>query len=170
MRSIKILPLLMIFAIAPAWAADKKGEPPEYLQKKHQMREAEMKSFDANKDGLLQVEELARGIDKRFVSRDLNKDGFLSSGEVQGHISKYKAQKSGTYSEKRVSKYSKRLEGRYKASDGNEDGMISKEEYRNYMVPRLKGRDKNKDGVLDKTEYRLEEEELPKPKKKRFEK
>lgn len=154
-----------------ATAGEKKVNP--YMQEKIDKRKAEIKRFDTNKDGVLQEKELQGSLDQKFMAADTNKDGILTQAETDAVLGKYKAdqQKANKdpkkYNPKQTDYYSNRMENRYKASDKDKDGNVSKDEYKEYMGRRLDGLDRNGDGIVDSNEYRTEEEKAPLPSRKK---
>ncbi len=151
---------IVILSFPTIAAAEEKKEVPEYLQKKYDRRVEDIKAFDANKDGVLQTEELQKSSTTKFDAADVNKDGVLSSDETAASLEKFKTDKQGTYG-KAVEQKANRLKNRYKNADKDDDGQVSKDEYQAYMGKHQQNFDRNGDGVISKEEYRVDDEKVP---------
>jgi Ca2+-binding EF-hand superfamily protein len=100
--------------------------------------------FDKDKDGKISQAELKEGMDKLFVDIDTNKDGSITKDEMQAHHK--------TMHEK----YQGAMQERWKLSDKDGDGLLSKAEAESADMPRLvrdfDKLDRNKDGKLSHEE------------------
>ena len=164
MKKIITLSMTALFLLAaPAIAyADDKEPVPEYMQKKLDNRQLEMKALDVNKDGILQASELGQKAEKTFDSADVNKDGVISSEESAAAMARTKTQNlEATGSKSQANRQAMRTKSQYKNADRNDDGTVSKQEYEAFFGSRHQTFDRNGDGVVTTDEYRSDSEKLP---------
>lgn len=149
-----------------AWAVEKQKELPDYIKQKQQRRADDIKVYDANKDGVLQPEELQKSRETKFNALDKNQDGIISPDETAGSLEKFKQPQPMETSADKLKKMeadreANRIRNQYKLSDENKDGKISKDEYQGYMSKQQQFFDRNGDGVVSQDEYRAEGEKIP---------
>lgn len=154
--------LIILFMPSSVFAGHKEGHPLSKSQeKKYERRMPEIKKMDLNKDGILQQNEIEKGVKSKFEALDTNKDGVISADEQSAGIAAFKKDKAelyGTFIEMRI----RRLENRMRNADKNKDGVISSEEYEAYFGARYKNMDKDKDGILSIREFRTDVEHVHK--------
>lgn len=157
MKRLLLLSTALAFVAAPALSDE---DVPTNIQRKYDRRLEEMKTLDKNKDGVLQVQELQGGVEKKFNAVDTNKDGVISSQEREAAIDSFKKNAQKTYGNM-TDKRARKLENRYNSADKNEDGQISEQEYNAYFGGRYQNFDRNGDGVITEKEYRSDTEKVP---------
>lgn len=147
-------------AVPPPCTPEKKdfSDKSPSIEKKYGRRQAEIDKMDANCDGVLQADELQKGIDARFEAADADKDGVLSQAESAAIIGQFKADEQEEYGVA-TDKKARKLEKRLDKADANEDGKISAEEYSAYYKKRYGKLDNNKDGILDVREFETDVED-----------
>jgi Ca2+-binding EF-hand superfamily protein len=94
---------------------------------------------DANKDGILTLDEMLAGREPRFTRLDANKDGTIDAKEIEAQA------------RERIDYWAKRLVRRF---DQDRDGKVTKEEFGRLVRERFTMRDLNDDG-------RITDEDLP---------
>jgi Ca2+-binding EF-hand superfamily protein len=92
-----------------------------------------LKEMDANKDGVIMLEEFLGRTDGRFARIDKNGDGFIDASDLAA------AAKEGT--EYRIKRFLKMF-------DTNRDGKVTKEEFEQRAKDRFAMRDLNSDGEI----------------------
>lgn len=137
----------------PVLAKERTVSP--YIQKIYDRRTNEMKAFDKNKDGTLQVEELKASSQQKFDAADANKDGKLSRDETALLV------KQANGDRRAIGPEANRVKNRFSSSDLDDDGVVSKEEYSQYMGNHQQNFDRDGDGKISKEEYRMDGEKLP---------
>ena len=127
------------------------------LDKKYGQRQAEIDKMDANCDGVLQPEEMQKGVEARFAAADTNKDGVLSEEESAAIVEQFRteAQQENAAAANRGSQKLKNLLGKV---DKDGDGNISAEEYKGFYGDRYRQFDQNGDGGVDVKEFRSDTE------------
>lgn len=157
---IKILALAAV-VLLPFLVRAEEGKPiPEYLQKRYDRRLEDIKMFDLNRDGVLQVDELKRSTATKFDLADTNKDGILSPEETAAAVDKMKSREQAVYGNS-VRQYANRLKNRYKIADKDHDKQVSRQEYETYMTRHQQNFDRDGDGIISPDEYRADEEKVP---------
>jgi Ca2+-binding EF-hand superfamily protein len=160
-KTVRMIVMVSLLSISSIANADDKKEVPEYLQKKYDRRVEDMKKFDQNKDGVLQVEELQASPTTKFDAADINKDGVISQQERADLLDKFKSETGASHGESLSKSQANRIKNRYKNADKDDDGNVSKEEYQSYMSKHQMNFDRNGDGMISKEEYRMDGEKLP---------
>lgn len=161
MPRLSLMAALAFMTAAPLPAlADDSNEPrvPPQLQKLYDRRQADIDAMDANKDGILQPEELQAGTDGKFKAADLNGDGVISPEEAQQAVATFETDHQDMYGNQTERK-GRELEQRLDKIDANEDGIISQAEYEAYYKERYTKLDKDGDGALNVKEYETDVEE-----------
>lgn len=157
---IKILALAAVFLL-PLTVHAEEGKPiPEYLQKRYDRRLEDIKMFDTNRDGVLQVDELKKSTATKFDLADTNKDGILSAEETAAAVDKMMSSEQAVYGNS-VRQYANRLKNRYQIADKDHDKQVSRQEYETYMTRHQQNFDRNGDGIISPDEYRADEEKVP---------
>jgi hypothetical protein len=159
--SIAILSLSLVIPMTAIAKDKKKPEVPEYIQKKWERREQDMKAYDKNKDGILQVDELKASSTAKFGAADKNKDGFISAEEQGVALDNMKTNVTKSYNELQANTETNRIKNRYKVADEDKDGQISAKEYQDFMGQHQRNFDQDGDGKISKQEYRMDGEKLP---------
>jgi len=96
-----------------------------------------MKHADANKDGIITLEETLSVRDKKFERFDADKNGIVTDEEVQVVV------------QERVDRMSTRIVRRF---DQNRDGKITRDEYDRFAKERFSWMDLNDNGKIEKDE------------------
>lgn len=138
---------------------DFSAKPPS-TAKKYARRQEEIDKIDANCDGLLQAEEIQKGIETRFDAADTDKNGDLSQAESAAIVVQFKTDGQEEYGAT-TDKKARKLENKLEKIDSNSDGKISRGEYTGYYKKRYGKFDKSRDGTLDVTEYETDVESKP---------
>lgn len=157
---IKILALAAVFLLPLSVRAEERKPLPEYLQKRYDRRLEDIKMFDLNRDGVLQVDELKKSTATKFDLADTNKDGILSAEETAAAVDKMKSSEQDVYGNS-VRQYANRLKNRYQIADKDHDKQVSRQEYEAYMTRHQQNFDRNDDGIISPDEYRADEEKVP---------
>jgi len=93
-----------------------------------------LKEMDANKDGILTLEEFLGRRDAGFARMDKTGDGFVDASDIAAQ-----AKENTDYRGKRF----------LKTLDANQDGKVTKAEFEQRAKDRFAMRDLNSDGVID---------------------
>lgn len=157
---IKILALAAVFLLPLPVHAEEGKPTPEYLQKRYDRRLEDIKMFDTNRDGVLQVDELKKSTATKFDLADTNKDGILSAEETAAAVDKMMSSEQAVYGNS-VRQYANRLKNRYQIADKDHDKQVSRQEYETYMTRHQQNFDRNGDGIISPDEYRADEEKVP---------
>lgn len=104
---------------------------------KHMMRMLDR--YDANNDGVLQLDEMSQGRANQFKKFDTNGDGMLTLDE-------YKALWLDAMHERMVDRFQKH--------DNDGDGKISEEDFSKRFMRMMTWMDRNEDGKLDRDDRR----------------
>ncbi|PZP55188.1 MAG: hypothetical protein DI586_07675 [Micavibrio aeruginosavorus] len=153
--------LVSVPMAATAGEKEKEKKTPEYIQQKYDRRVEEMRTFDKNKDGILQVEELKASSARKFKAVDTNGDGIITEEEREVSLGVFKTKMTESYNKPLADSQANRIKNRYKNADTNKDGKVSAEEYQTYMNNHQANFDRNGDGMISIEEYRMDGEKLP---------
>lgn len=97
--------------------------------------------FDANKDGMVNLDEFEAAMQARFIQMDTDHNGMVSKEEFRAYLKQRRQEHK---------------QERLKAMDSNNDGQVSKEEFIAYQTKMAQNRfarlDKNHDEVLSADE------------------
>ena len=102
-----------------------------------------LQEIDANRDGKIQFSELRSFRAAAFDRIDSNRNGVADPSEL--NALKEQAARNGRASPANLDP---------RASDTNGDGVITRQEFANYLPPRTLNADRNRDGALSRSEMR----------------
>lgn len=125
--------LLTIFAASLALASNASAQNP---------RQA-MKQIDTNGDRMLQFSEIQSFRASAFDRFDINASGILEASEIASMQQQAASRRRAGPAD--LDPY---------ASDKDQDGLISRDEFVSYIAPRLLSADHNGDGALSRSELR----------------
>ena len=105
-----------------------------------------LNKMDANKDGVITLDEFQPQGQKRMTKADTNQDGGISMAEMQARQTAKMAEHQA-----RMAKYKAGMEDKFRALDIDKDGKITPDEARQAAFNRM---DINQDGQLSADELR----------------
>lgn len=138
-----------------------RADVPKNELKKFDARQAEMKKFDTNGDGILQASELSASSGDKFDAADKNKDGTLTPDEMEASLEAFKAEQGKAQGQGMANEQAARLKNKYRQADTDGDDVLSAEEYKTFMDARQGTFDQDGDGIISPDEYRGDGEKLP---------
>lgn len=170
-------------AYAKDAAATAPAQPP-VAEKNDAVKHTGFEDRDANKDGFVDMDEIAKFAATQYDSFDADKDGTVTTAEMDEHHSARRAlwEKKHDQAETDRPKITPEMKERVKARaderrkkyhetiDPDHDGKITKDEFVKNAIARHKDMDSDGDGKVSKEEIRQQHEKRKEEFKQRREK
>lgn len=161
-RCLMLTVALVFVARGGAQTPDKpaaKKLPPEVLKLFMTSPAEFIKTFDKNKNGFIEKDELPPKLAESFEKVDANGDGKLDQQEVTQWLNTVR-QALGLPDPGKGPNVEKLVDSLLAQFDTNKDGKISKDEAKGRMADNFEQLDRNKDGFLDRSELRAIAEKM----------